>query len=369
MARALGLVLAIFALLCQTGEASRSHCGGIGPTPLTDISSTLKYHVQTLDAVAGVKEFLYQETSNSVIYRNTNDEIRGLAFSQSTGDYASTTLLSTSVYPLSRVVDPTETFVLTDGYGWMLNEKDQTWAEFSTLTNLQELYWSGDTIYSLATNLQTNGNTEYDFYSYEVGGDYQRKLCSVTSTASAPYTLAEGHEYPYVFFYRDQIISGSDREALVYAYDLSSCTMGSPTQYSNIKGPVKSVYRFDSIDSTAVVFDSPTENLLWDGAGGCQFYEIDNESPIVPNFNQPVVATFTAGQGVTVYFLTTQNKATFLKGLPVNELNQGDLWLTDSGRKLFLAPLFNGERYHWLLNLNLAANQNNDGLTGLKPTR
>lgn len=354
--RALRLILMAALLLCEGGIGRSLRCGGIGPVPFSDISSTLKYQVETIDAVAGVKEFLYEDNSNAVVYRNVNNEIRGVK-ADSAGNFSQAEFFSTSVFPISTLVDPNEEFILTAGKGWLLDTASENWVQFNQSTiPLQHLFWDRDRIYSVAVSPQSNGDKRFDFYSYAVGSQDSRRTCSVMSTSDNPMTLGHGHTYPDVFFFRE-VSDGESRQVEIFPVNVTTCITDAPIVYSNVRGPVKDVYRFDSIDSTGVTVDNPDQNLLWANSKGCAYYDIKGLTPIIPNYSQPVVATFSADAGVNVYFMDNAKKASVLAGFPINELKDGDLWLSDSGRKLFMSPLFGGERYRWLVDLKLASDE------------
>ncbi len=369
IARSLANFFAIAALVCGVGQARQLRCGGVGPNPFNDISGILKYNVETVDAVGGVKEFLYQESSNALIYRNANREIRGVR-SDSAGNFSQAQFFSTSIYPMSRVVDPKERFVLTEGQGWLLDTNSSDWFEFNPNAGMQHLFWNRNKLFSYQFVPAASGDQRWDFYSYRVGDNGSKYQCSIQSTAKVPLTMAHGHTYPLVFFFNEVNAPGSDRQVVIYPFDITNCTAQTPVAYSNVRGPVKDVYRFDSIDSTAVVVDNKDQNLLWATPKGCGYYDIKGLTPIVPNYNQPAIATFSQQDGVTLFFLNTEKRATVLKGFPINDLKEGDLWLSDSGRKLFMSPLFDGERSRWLLDLKLASDESNPSpIGGVTPTK
>ncbi len=353
------VLLALF--LPLRSQAVQFHCGGIGPQPMNDISATLKYKVTSVNAGGGVKEFLYREDSNSIVFRNSQNDIYGLGFDGNS--YSQATQFGSSKLPISQVLDPLQRYVLTASKGWILDTKDNGgWHQYLNLNNVKPLFWDApiagllrSRLYSVVTTTDNSGLQHFQFYSYREGDDSAVPICKLDSVASEPITLAHGASDPYAFFYSQSVTDSGERKVVILPYNLLTCVMGAGTEYGNLRGPVVDVYRYDALDSNAVIVDNPAQNLMWGTPKGCGYYDIGSSQVIVPNDSEPVMGTFTASAGLNLFFLNTAQRASILAGFPITSLKDGDLWLSNSGDRIFLAPLFEGEHYKWLLDMEVSS--------------
>ena len=108
--------------------------------------------------------------------------------------------------------------------------------------------------------------------------------------------------------------------------------------------PLEDVYRFSDMDSTVFKFDHPTANLVWLNEtpdlskDPCQIYNIDNRRPIFLNDTKPVVATWSSGGHLDLFFLSKEKKDYYKAELPFRYTDTRFLWLSNGGEKLFFSP-------------------------------
>lgn len=355
-----GMVLLSLILLIATPFAlAEDRCGGgdTGPKPLSDMTDGFKIDTQNIPSAGAPEEFLFWEKSNKLVYRTELSEIyAGLV---PTGQAEK---LTNSGLPLSRIVDEKERYLVSESSPSIFDRKYKRWINYwLDARPFRHLFWNDDKLYSISARIDQHNKQYINVYEYEVGKFKAEPVCkTIIAEPGEHYTLAEGSAYPDVFFYR--VKQGSiGKEISVFRMPLKGlllpCTMLPLGQYTReIAGPVKSVHMFPELAALAVEVDHPKRNLLWDSSTGCRYFDIGRQKPLVLNYKKPLIATWSADDGMTLVHLDKEKKANVAWGeyQNVTELTQRDVWLADDGERLFVSPAFGYTSTRWLFKMTLS---------------
>jgi hypothetical protein len=327
---------------CSPGEG--------GPRPLQDISGQMNSDLSILKTKGGIQEYSLTPDNSSVYYRNDASSI----FKMNLGD-GSQNYITDSHLPLSKVLDSKERYLLARNSGWAWDFRLAEWIRFlPDSTNVGHLFWHSDLlgrdwIYSISE--ETWGDeTTHHIYRSRPNGDEGEEMCTVEGAH-----LATGHEFPLVFFYQTRKAEKGPLLS-VYHLDVRTCRFKLQTDFLDpIAGKVLSVHRFEGLNSVAVQVDHPKKNLLWHRVGvGCDYYDIGRHTPMIPNRDLPVLATWAQNQGLQVVYLNEAKNATLLRNAPFDEISESDVSLTNDTHHLFVSPRPTGEKSKLLLELKLA---------------
>jgi len=354
MNRYLHQLIIIFVLSSVVVQALPLRCGGEGPKPFNDISPKFDHHVQILKTAGEVKEFVFWERHNAVVFRNIANELRALPLTNnSTGTYQP--ILSLLGQPLANIVEPSEQFLLTQGTGWVFDEKAQPypWIHFSKETNLQHQFWHRNKIFSVR-EITNSKDFAYELVSYKVGDKKIEGNCIIGGGAQGRMSLAKGSAFPYVTFYSSRP-GAKGTDIFFHELDVRNCKVKEQI-LQNVMGPIRDVHVFSEQSAYAIQVDHPTENLLWFTPDGCHYHDVGHGELLVPNYHKPILATMSANRSFELFFLNSEMKATILKNYPISHLGPNDIHLSDKNGKLFLAPRFGDEPYKWLLKVDVNAN-------------
>jgi len=330
---------------------------GDGPHPTLDM--TITPILQSLPIYCGVRDFILWEHSHQLIYRDDHNSLNAMDL-----DNGSVRAYSSMTQPISRVVDPNERVLLATGIGRFFDAFHRYWQWImkKQATPMHHLFWHGNTLYSIGQDKSVSG-AEFQIYQYEPGDSLAKSKCSpfsVTTGGSVDTELkvAEGSTYPDVYIHKTQKveIQGSESYTLwVRHYDLEKCELSPWYIYRNeLPGLVKRVFWFDSLRSVAMSIDHPSLNLLWQTPEGIKYFDLGtSQTPMLPNPKQPVLATQDNQKGMHLIFLARATRLWFKTSVGFSGLTEQNIWLTDDGTKLYVAPYFGSRPYRTLISMDL----------------
>jgi hypothetical protein len=350
--RFLGALVFLSAFAASASEAplERARCGGDGPQPFFELSD-LQPKSKVLHTRGNVREFLYWETRNALVYRNDYRELRAHYFQDKVDKYFSPMSL-----PLARVTDPGEQFLLTDRANWFFYRGN--WKAFrSEAKHPRHLFWDrtlfDSWLYSLDNVKNAAGRQELRIFRYRAGAQSAKLDCVLLAHPGEELKEAEGARYPFVPLYTVKAVSGGEKLSL-WHLDVRSCALVHMGTYPDpVPGRVQAVHRFESIGSYAIKVDHPTLNLLWDYGTGCRFHDIGNGELLVPNHSRPLIGSWDSTDGLWLMNLNHRKKGNFFPAGKHKALRQADLWLPERGSILFASPETEGEGEKTIVQLNI----------------
>jgi hypothetical protein len=212
---------------------------------------------------------------------------------------------------------------------------------------MEYVFWNQDDLYGIASTYDLAGQQTVHLTRYHAGDDYVVPLCpSLSFNANQGFAMAKGHAYPYVYLY--QTLPQTDGTTLFQLYTLNvlNCDVLLVDGFSHIiSGRVESVFHFPKQNAVAVKIDDPVRNLMWNvGAQSCQYFNIDNLTPIMLNQDVPVVGTWSQfTPGITLYDFsaaaTQVHSTTVLEmSTPFSDVGEDDMFLTSDGQYVYAKP-------------------------------
>ena len=321
--------------------ASEIRClGGDGGTPFANITKDIKLKQTIIPSKDWVKDFVYQEQTEQLIYRNLNNQLR--SFNIVTGrdrflNYADKTI--------SRLIDDQSSRILSSSATYFLNTSSENpnWHYFAGPSEVkQHLFWHQKTIYSLQTIESNKGKYDFVFLKYSER-DHQQLYCHQSKNIGKIKGLAPENTFPFLYFYATKngllenkvIVYRMNVDAIGYG---STCPMEQITEYPESKlGPIKAFYSFHNknFDAFAFHLDHPEKTLFWDKPGECAFYNFKGKTPVFISSKQPIFASWENGKGLTLHNLQEQTEVTFFKAIKINNFTTENIWMSDNGQKFF----------------------------------
>jgi hypothetical protein len=344
---------ATFAFAVES-ETSEYRCGGSeGPKPLSKIyfpGSGTKF----LKGTWGIKDFAIwssTKTGSKIAYRNDRNSLWLQDLNNSGLAYHGNVSL-----PLDRVLEPEGKFLLISQAPWLYDFRSKHWNHIAKMPSLvTHLFWKGDKVFSLAYDFSPKGEPAARIYRYKANEASAKEVCGIT-LGSEKVKLAQGNEFPHVYFYNEQI-QPDGTHLSVKRLDVRFCRLKEIFFSKDpLMGPVESVMRFEKQDGLAVKISHPTHNLLWQSRKqGCFYYDLDGLTPMPLNFSQPVMAAWSPKRtGIEIIYLTAEKRVRLFGNIPFNRVEAKNLWLTEDAKTLYLAPRFYGESHAQLFLTHLA---------------
>lgn len=331
-------------------------CGpGNGGVPLVDVSNHISANEKILKTDGGVKEFVLWERSGKVVYRNADDKIATFNLASGMNE-----ILGNGGVPLAHLLDPDNRFVMGAGIPWIFDTAAGGWYQFaSNAAQLKPEFWFQGMLVT-ARIVVAGSYQRIEVYGYTPSMGSPQPICRpfTFSKTSGPLQLADGSRFPNIYFYT-QAVNQNGNNLGLGRIDLMSCELAEMNQYPYIfYGPIESVHVFDRLHSFSVKVNHPSYNLLWhSGYGSCSYYNIDNLEPFVLSESLPRVATFAPGGGLRIVDMNAQTEATVLKNLPIADISDNDLWMTQDGKTLYAAPRLVNQSSRLLMQLKLKMTQ------------
>lgn len=334
------LILLLIAPYLANGVSNFRCAGGEGGTPFSDISNIYKYSKAIVPTQRMVKEYVYLENKNEIVYRNDQNVLHSLNLTDNK-DRAIKEMQAT----LGRVVDPLEKFITTAFGPWILDiTKDEPmWMQFPVPRPIvKHLFWKENVLYSyLASQVGTKKQT-FTFSMYEAGRTMTQS-CTINAKVGETYRIGNGHEYPFFYLYR---IARTYKGNMLTQYRVrlnemftdAKCQLEDKGTYPEpLPGDVKSVTHYPKYDAFAVSINHPRKNLLWDTPTECTFFDLHGRDPIILNNQHPIVATRTVDHGLGLHFLDSSKEVRILQANLPQAITEDNLWLSKDANKLFVA--------------------------------
>lgn len=286
-----------------------------------------------------VKDFLIWENASKMVYHSEVGDVRSYDLKNSSEQFIDYPIKTS----LSQVTDPEERFLLEEHGGRM---KD-TWKSSGWKTIyppgyriLQHAFWNQRKLYSVFQP-HTFDRSFLGVFSYDANTSTGRS-CYVGVKAGETLEIAEGHQYPYIYFYKQTPVNdGFHLET--YRVNVSQplnkiCSLQKIQGYLDpIPGRVLKFSHYPAIGGNIMQIDHPKKKLLWDrGVKECFFYNTQDRNIYPLMSNMPVVATWKPGEGLGI--LNAQSsRATLLKGVGQLPIFGKNLWLTKNAQTLYVA--------------------------------
>lgn len=349
--RKIVVAISLLGVLTPPAFSREDRCGGEGPKPLTYV--TAQFPAELIPTVNGVKEFVYVRDRDALIYRNEQDVLYKYEGGKTTP------LPGGPPLSLSHVTDPTGEYVLAKELGhpryWVLNHQAYWSSFFGPDKPLHPLYWRNGILYGF-TEHNNEGRKIFQVYTYTPGDLTLRPTCRYMANTGEDVRAAKGHLFPHLFLYQVQKKDDGFRISQI-RYNVSNCLSRDEGLFENhsIPAPIIDVYRFYPLKSVAIRVGHPENNLLWKNPKGCRYFNVAQLEPMVLHVDRPVIITCGKEQGISYIDLDGEVRTNLLYGFfPISALRSRDLWSSNNGAHLFLAPRFWGEKHHHLLRLKLA---------------
>ncbi len=328
-----------------------TRCGGEGggPKPLEDISTSFTSEANYLQVKGDVKEFLLWENIGKIIYRNASGDI--LQLKTGSENYA----FAHSNQPLARVKDPMERYLASEASPSVYDTRTNRWYHYKLEARpFRHLFFDKVPLtlnryglYSLSMRLDEKNNQYISVYEYRIGDSSAYRVCDTLKLPQGEhYTLANGHSFPYIYFYRHWQDEEQRTRLSVFSMDIGgACKLKPIKVYTRpIEGPVKSVEVFPFTGAFAAQVVHPTMNLLWDSKTGCRYFNVNQLKPMIPNRNLPIALTYSQEQGLVYIHLDKQQKVGLSQGIgseyerEIVSITDRDVALTDDGKGLYVTP-------------------------------
>lgn len=352
------LVSVVLSIVTSFAAASvRCGAGGEGPKPFNDITKNLDFKIRAIDTPGTIDQFLIWEKKQALVYRDTAGEIKGLYLRPQVGKPKEFPI-NKIAQPLSRVVDAQERFLTSLGDRiWTLDTFGSIWMAAVEKKDVQPLFWANrngqDVLISQAHRTNESGEEVYEFYASKSGEFQKYPHCSFVQPKPYPFTPARGAMAPNVYFYSTEMIDGR-RFLNIHSFNTLNCKFEKGLVFEGVRYPVKEVMWFQNLSAFAAKLDHAEENLLWWSPKGCNYFNVGRNETFVPNFQQPVMVTWSQTQTLNVIYPDTAQVVRTLENLPITSLNENDLWLTADAKKLYMRTMLEAESNRWLLEMDLS---------------
>lgn len=332
--------------------------GNGGPKPL--IVSSSPRELRPIQTAGSIQEFTFWENSNLLLYRN---DWNGLYDAHP--DCGLPRYYGPLQDPLSRVVDSAERFLLVENQPRVRDLTLPNWYSFGAPTPLRHLFWHKNFLYSASLITRPDHWQELQILRYKPGAQKAATVCQpLYFEKNEKVQLAEGHAYPYVYFYNTSPQNDGSHTLTMYALNIG---MNLPILCGlfNLDGitwkmpaPIKNVHKFPTSQAILIEADHPEKRLWWAPKEKCGWVNTGPATVMVTNHRLPLIFLWSSGEGLSLYDLK-ENKSTQL--LSSNEIDResiasihpSNLFLTSDARRLYLAPLLESDGKQHLYELKL----------------
>lgn len=329
----------------EFGYAGDIRCGGDGPTPFENSSELLNSWVRWVEPAWRVVDFLFWDSRNEIVFRNENRDLKSVRV----GSGYDTQLTMLGI-PLARIVDKEERYLVTQDGHWIFDNRfPQHWTSISETEDLLlPLFWNDQHLYlygwkKLGPNRQRIAVYRYAADSQSVAQSH----CEKTVFFQQSYRLGKGHEFPHLVLYQ----SDKDTEGhhlTISTLNVEECRFDDVKSYRDpLPGEIRTVMHLGS-RAYAVSVDHPSRNLLWDWGDGCRYYNLAGEKPFILNRQFPLVGTWNASKGLTIFNLQNSEMMPLAVGSQFSDLGERQIVLSKRGDRLFAAPRYHGDGKRWL---------------------
>ncbi len=359
--RTMLVVLGAFFAVLAIGDPAKRCGGSEGPKPFNDITASFKSEATLVSTNGQVEEFFVWNRRRLAIFRNDANEVDAIHTKTKQQFH-----ITTSSKAIAKVRDGQERFFAVEQEPWVFDTEKGRWYRFGGVPeNVDHVFFDHGPLgkprlYSLATVFETSGEQEFKLFRYRIGDTNAKRICpGLKFSAGKGYHVGNGHSYPDIVLYRSIDLGGA-YELTLYTLNARSCAVTNLGTYIFlIPGKVQAVHYFAPLKSVMVKVDHPTRNLLWDqDKSGCRFYDIGQDrQALVLGYDQPVIATFREKDGLNLVYLNNwpdakAKVASILKDMPMQEIRGSDIYLTEGGTKLYVAPKF-ADKTRFLLDVTI----------------
>jgi hypothetical protein len=335
------IILGVF--LISTGlHGSELRClGSDGGTPFSNVTHDVSVKQHILPSFGLIKDFVFQDNLDQLVYRNIKDQIRVLRMADFQDRF-----VSYAEGKLSRVTDSESGKVLASNTTTFLDveENGPEWQRFGNGSSVREhLFWGNNTVYSLENYwVKQNERYHFKFLSYSPGKNWVHH-CDAGDIRGQNVKLAQGNQFPYLHFYSlKKGLLGN--KVIVYRMAVNqvgyggACPIEEVTQYPESDlGTIKAFYHFniDGVDAFAFHLADPKKNLFWDKPGECAYYNFKGKTPIFISPKHPVFATWRNGEGLSIHSLDNKTAVTLFSKIEQSQFGSENLWLSRDGKTLY----------------------------------
>ncbi|MCB9254682.1 MAG: hypothetical protein H6617_08375 [Bdellovibrionaceae bacterium] len=342
----LGTALIFLVMALSSIEAWAINCMG-GPTPFSPIQLWPKFN--HLETRLGAQDFNLWEETGKVVFRTYDNQLR---------EYSLYSGLYTGLTPMDRrMSDITETqnrYVVTEGRNLIFDTHTDTWQEFNGAEQpLRHLFWSGNDLYTLNRNMAATGKHTIEVFRYHYGDREAIKVCSMPIRPETK--LAEGFHFPHFRLYSVHYDWLNRQHLDTYLVDVTrNCayTQESPNG-TGYPGRIQEIYNFNQDASYAIKTDNQNSNFLWVRGNRCTPHKLSGQQPMILDYQNPTVATWTRGKGLEIAYLEQGNVARLVENWNISEFTPRDARLTSNHQLLFISPLLQGESQRKLVQVEL----------------
>lgn len=369
----INVVVTILLGLSMAASASPFRCmGGEGPKPLSDISGLLNYKVKPVDTPATLQEFFIWENKNTLVYRDVSGDIRTLSIAKNTPTPSKEYVITKLSQPLSRITDSSERYLTSLGDRiWVYDTWTSGWNNAVQKKNVEPLFWTENAKrnYLVSHSVTSTGTTQtHEFYSTVAGSSSQTPICTFTQNNQNPLRGARGAADPYYYFWGEMEVDGK-RLVTLHPLNVFTCRFEKGVIYEGVRHPVQEIIYFKNLNAIAMKLDNDKQNLLWWSPKGCDYYDIGRVSPMVPNFKLPVLMTWTPEHSIQLIYPEKAERVELLKGLPIQSLEEKDVWLNKDANRLFLASKLEDDNQRWLMEMEIGKRVPNQELIARRDQR
>jgi hypothetical protein len=340
------IFIILLGVVSQISTAEELRClGNDGGTPFANISNDVSLNQRIVQSRGHVKDYVFQEKINQIVYRNELNQIRALDLSKQSDRH-----LSYSAVKISHVTDEERGRILASESTYFLDSvTDPFWRTFAQPNQVGEhLFLDKGDIYSLEafwqeeSTLLTDGRYRFSFLTYESNQSWRRE-CKLPGSVGQSLKIAKGNLFPYLYF--TTIKSGliEDR-VVVYRMEVNKaggnrvCPYEEVTSYPFSKiGTINSFYYFniDGTDAFAFHLTDPKRNLFWDKPGECAYYNFKGKTPIFISPKHPIFATWKNGEGLSLHNLREKTEVTLFQKMDQPRVATENLWISSDEKTLF----------------------------------
>ncbi len=319
--------------------------GNDGGTPFYNISQDVSSKQIIVSSKGLIRDFVYHEKLDQIVYRNIENEVRTLNLKNSNDHF-----ISYTGKKFSRVIEEDLGRILkVDTTHYLDTAIDPVWYQYGQPNRVMEHLFSekGD-IFSLESfwqdkgNLLSSGKYHFSFLTHE-SNTLWRRQCVASANIGANLKIAKGNLFPFIYFY---VIKKGLVESKVIVYRMAvnqvkgngNCPIEEVTQYdySNL-GPIKAFYYFNVDNRNAFAFhlSDPNRNLFWDKPGECAYYNFKGKTPIFISPKHPVFATWKNGEGLSLHNLKDKTELRFFGNMSQSQFGTENLWIANEGKTFY----------------------------------
>lgn len=282
----------------------RTSCGGEGPQPFVTVGKTPQLPMKKIWTKGPVEDFVLRDTGQ-LIYRNQRKWAYALGNS----------------HGISLGFVPRDLQSVGGGYGRFLLTHDSgqdsasvidllTKKKFHTQVPLgaTPLFWHQRILFWGLKKKTSSTRSVLEVSHQLPHSSATQHMCTVTWSGPQDLDVVSGSRFPGVLLYSTLPVGAGDQLAF-YNLDVRTCKVKPIAAYGEpTSGPVQSVHYFKSVGGWAVQMDHPQNNLLWDNGQKCRYYNLGNQ-PLIPlEAGEPVVATWSGRDGLSLWALESQKR-------------------------------------------------------------